>query len=221
MDERIGAEIFDVDHTITRNITAVSYLYLLVKKKIFSVTILRHLPYICMNYKFGRMSDKHFDRRIEELEGVDRKFLEEAAEETFRNMLKKDHIYADSKRYIEHLKSNNKKIILATSSLDVIIKPLADYLGVDTVIATRFAYDENNRCRGYFDGKPAFREEKRRRVMEYVRENHIDLAASSFYSDSIHDAPLFNEVGNPVAVNPDIRLTFYAKKNGWPILRFR
>lgn len=220
MDERIGAEIFDVDHTITKNITALSYLCLLVKKKVFSVTILRHIPYICINYKFGRMADKHFDRRIEELDGVNRKFLEEAAEENFRNMLKKESIYAEAGRYIEHLKSNNKKIILATSSLDTIVKPLADYLGVDTIIATRFAYD-GDRCLGVFDGKPAFRDEKRRRVMEYVRENNIDLASSSFYSDSIHDAPLFNEVGNPVAVNPDIRLAFHARKNGWPILKFR
>ena len=36
MEEKLGAEIFDVDHTITRNITSLSYLFLLIKRKVFS-----------------------------------------------------------------------------------------------------------------------------------------------------------------------------------------
>ena len=220
MEERIGAEIFDVDHTITRNITSLSYLILLIKRKVFSVTILRHVPYICMNYKFGHMADKHFDRHFDELVGIEKSFMEDLAQENFQNMMRKEKVYSDAKRYIDHLKSGGKKIILATSSMETIIKPLADYLGVDAIIATKFAF-KDGKCLGHFQGKPAFREEKRKKVLEYIKENNIDLAASSFYSDSIHDYPLFMEVGNPVAVNPDIRLTFCARKHGWPILKFR
>ena len=173
-----------------------------------------------MNYKFGHMADKHFDRHFDELVGIEKSFMDDLAVENFNNMMKKEKVYGDAKRYIDHLKSNNKKIILATSSMETIIKPLADYLGVDTIIATKFAF-KDGKCLGRFDGKPAFREEKRRKVLEYIKENNIDLKLSSFYSDSIHDYPLFMEVGNPVAVNPDLRLTFYAKKHGWPILKFR
>ena len=138
MEEKLGAEIFDVDHTITKNITSLSYLLLLIKRKVFSITILRHIPYICMNYKFGHMADKHFDRHFDEMVGVEQSFLDELAVENFNNMMKKEKVYGDAKRYIDHLKSNNKKIILATSSMETIIKPLADYLGVDAIIATKF-----------------------------------------------------------------------------------
>ena len=175
MEEKLGAEIFDVDHTITKNITSLSYLLLLIKRKVFSITILRHIPYICMNYKFGHMADKHFDRPFDALVGIEKAFMDELA---------------------------------------------ADYLGVDAIIATKFAF-KDGKCLGRFEGKPAFREEKRKKVLEYIKENNIDLASSSFYSDSIHDYPLFMEVGNPVAVNPDFRLTRCAKKHGWPILKFR
>ena len=220
MEEKLGAEIFDVDHTITRNITSLSYLLLLIKSKVFSITILRHIPYICMNYKFGHMAAEHFDRHFDEMVGVEQSFLDELAIENFNNMMKKEKVYGDAKRYIDHLKSGGKKIILATSSMETIIKPLADYLGVDAIIATKFAF-KDGKCLGRFEGKPAFREEKRRKVLEFIKDNNIDLASSSFYSDSIHDYPLFMEVGNPVAVNPDLRLTLCAKKHGWPILKFR
>lgn len=220
MEQKIGAEIFDVDHTITKNITSMSYLLLLIKNKIFSPSILLQVLYICMNYKYGRMADSHFDRSFEELEGVDKNFLDDLAIKNFNNMMAKQAVFLDAKRYIDHLKTTNKKVILATSSIETIIRPLADYLGVDDMIASKFAF-KDGKCLGHFDGIPVFREEKKRKVLEYVRNNNIDLAQSSFYSDSIHDAPLFREVGNPVAVNPDIRLTFYARKNGWPILKFK
>jgi phosphoserine phosphatase len=54
----------------------------------------------------------------------------------------------------------------------------------------------------------------------FAVENDVDLAASSFYSDSISDLPLLERVGHPVAVNPDPRLRRLAKKRGWPIESF-
>ena len=86
MEEKLGAEIFDVDHTITKNITSLSYLLLLIKRKVFSITILRHIPYICMNYKYGHMDDKHFDRHFDELVGVEKTFMDDLAVENFNNM---------------------------------------------------------------------------------------------------------------------------------------
>ncbi|MDY6829783.1 MAG: haloacid dehalogenase-like hydrolase [Pseudomonadota bacterium] len=38
------------------------------------------------------------------------------------------------------------------------------------------------------------------------------------YADSIHDLFLLEQVGHPVAVNPDVRLKRIARRRGWPIL---
>jgi alcohol-forming fatty acyl-CoA reductase len=49
----------------------------------------------------------------------------------------------------------------------------------------------------------------------------VDLAASTFYSDSYNDLPLLRRVGIPVAVNPDLRLWRHARQHGWRIEQWR
>jgi phosphoserine phosphatase len=41
---------------------------------------------------------------------------------------------------------------------------------------------------------------------------------STFYSDSINDLPLLDQVHEPVATNPDARLQAIAIERGWRIL---
>jgi len=45
-----------------------------------------------------------------------------------------------------------------------------------------------------------------------------NMPRSYFYSDSMNDLPLLEEVSNPVATNPDDRLRHEANKRNWPIL---
>jgi phosphoserine phosphatase len=54
----------------------------------------------------------------------------------------------------------------------------------------------------------------------FAAEYDVDLAASTFYTDSISDLPLLERVGQPVAVNPDLRLRRLARRRGWPAERF-
>jgi HAD superfamily hydrolase (TIGR01490 family) len=56
---------------------------------------------------------------------------------------------------------------------------------------------------------------------EWARRTGVDLAASSFYSDSSTDLPMLERVGRPFAVHPDPRLRFLAARRGWPILDWR
>ena len=42
---------------------------------------------------------------------------------------------------------------------------------------------------------------------------------SWFYSDSANDIPLLSVVTDPVATNPDPRLSSHAKARGWPVLK--
>lgn len=52
----------------------------------------------------------------------------------------------------------------------------------------------------------------------WAARHGVDLARSSFYSDSTTDTPMLERVGRPYAVNPDPRLRLLAKARGWPIL---
>ena len=54
-----------------------------------------------------------------------------------------------------------------------------------------------------------------------AEERGIDLNNSYAYSDSHHDIPLLQAVGNPRAINPDTLLQLHALREHWPIYDFR
>jgi len=62
---------------------------------------------------------------------------------------------------------------------------------------------------------------KKNGVVNWLKQNNINLDDVSFYSDSYTDIPLLELCGKPVAVNPDSILARQAKKRGWEILRVR
>jgi phosphoserine phosphatase len=45
-----------------------------------------------------------------------------------------------------------------------------------------------------------------------------ELPRIYFYSDSMNDLPLLEQVSHPVVTNPDERLRHEAQKRNWPIL---
>ena len=116
--------------------------------------------------------------------------------------------------------ADGRSVVLATSSLDFIVDPIARYLGVEGVLATTLQF-VNGACTGQMDGVPMFRKEKRERVLEFLQARGVNPSDCSFFSDSIYDLPLLESVGRPVAVNPDFRLRRIAKERGWRIIDLR
>ncbi|NHN56070.1 HAD-IB family hydrolase [Calidifontibacter sp. DB0510] len=111
-----------------------------------------------------------------------------------------------------------RPVVLATTTPYHLIKPLADRLGLDDVIATRYAVDEHGRYNGQHDGRFVWSWNKLASVREWAAEHDVDLKESHAYSDSVFDAPLLSAVGHPHAVNPDPRLHLLATAKRWPVL---
>jgi putative phosphoserine phosphatase/1-acylglycerol-3-phosphate O-acyltransferase len=113
-------------------------------------------------------------------------------------------------------------VVLATTTPDELIRPLADRLGVDDVIATRYAHregaDGDRIYTGRVDGEFVWARAKLAAVRRWAEAHDVDLGASFAYSDSIYDVPLLSAVGHPTAVNPDPRLALFAAARRWPIL---
>ena len=52
-------------------------------------------------------------------------------------------------------------------------------------------------------------------------QSWADVTESWFYSDSMNDLPLLEQVTHPVAVDPDANLRAEAQKRGWPVISLR
>ena len=131
----------------------------------------------------------------------------------------KNEIYADARARIRNLKALGEDIALVSASVDVVIRPLADYLGLSHVVCTSIEF-EDGVATGRSRNPVCFGEEKRRQALAFLESQGVEPEHCSFYSDSYHDLPLLASVGSPVVVNPDVRLRRAALNNDWPILTF-
>jgi HAD superfamily hydrolase (TIGR01490 family) len=217
MRERIA--FFDVDHTITSGSTGRRFAEMAVLQGILKLRHLALIPFSYAVYRFGGGGASIFEGEFPVIKGVDGKMLEELAREVFDKRTKAA-VRPRMLALIASIKEEGGEIVLATSSLDFIVRPLAALLGADALLASALEYDESGRCTGRLAGKALFGAEKRDAAAAYAASRGARLSECSFYSDSIHDLPLLLEAGKPVAVAPDRRLAREARLRGWEVLRF-
>jgi putative phosphoserine phosphatase/1-acylglycerol-3-phosphate O-acyltransferase len=113
-------------------------------------------------------------------------------------------------------RSQGSRLVLATTSPVDLVSPLADALGFDAVIATRYA-QRDGRYTGRLDGGFVWGMGKRAAVTRWAADNGVDLGASHVYTDSVFDVPLLLAVGHPHPLNADPRLVVVALARRWPL----
>lgn len=115
-----------------------------------------------------------------------------------------------------------RPLVLATTTPADLVWPLAEKLGFDDVVATRYASKEDaygvRRYTGRLDGQFCWSVGKLLAVRRWAGDHDVDLKSSYAYSDSIYDLPLLGAVGHPTVVNPDYRLLPAALLRRWPIV---
>jgi putative phosphoserine phosphatase/1-acylglycerol-3-phosphate O-acyltransferase len=118
---------------------------------------------------------------------------------------------------LEEHHAAGRLLVLATTTPYELVKPLADVLGFDDVIATRYG-ERNGAYDGTIDGDFVWGSGKLHAVRAWADANDVDLADAWAYSDSWYDLPLLEAVGHPNAVNPDARLSAISILRRWPIV---
>jgi len=119
--------------------------------------------------------------------------------------------------FAEH-RAAGRPVVMATTSPYDLVKPLADLLGLDDVVATRYGVNADGIYDGTLDGPFVWSAGKLAAVRDWAVQHGIDLAESFAYSDSIYDTPLLAAVGHPFVVNPDPRMKLMAAARRWPTL---
>lgn len=113
------------------------------------------------------------------------------------------------------------QVVVVTATNEFVTRPIAAAFGVSELIAIDLERDAQGNPTGAIRGTPSFREGKVARVEQWLASRGLswaDVTHSSFYSDSLNDLPLLEKVTEPVATNPDPRLSAIATERGWRIL---
>jgi putative phosphoserine phosphatase/1-acylglycerol-3-phosphate O-acyltransferase len=126
-----------------------------------------------------------------------------------------DQVQPYAKILIDQHRAEGRPVVMATTTPYDVAEPLADALGLDGLVATRYG-EEAGHYDGTVDGEFVWGRGKLRAVQAWAAENGVDVGASHAYSDSFYDLPLLSAVRYPVAVNADIRLAAVAAVRRWP-----
>ncbi len=204
MDKRCFA-FFDVDHTILCGSTGKHLAGLSMRRGIIPFWWFLKLPVFYFRYRTGYLDPSMFSLLLKKFQGIPFSQIKKMAEEIFQTKIK-PQIYLEAMRLIQLERDRGRIVVLATSAPESVVLPLARYLEVPEVVATKLEVRDEV-LTGNFDGDPAFGPGKQARVLKFVEKHKAELSCCSFYSDSHYDLPLLECVEEPVAVNPDGRLS--------------
>lgn len=145
--------------------------------------------------------------------GWDRSLVQEAGRLAAERLV--DEVPGFAKALIARHQVEGRRVVMATTSPYDLVKPLADALGVDDLIATKYG-ESGGRYDGTVDGFFVWGPGKLAAVRDWAGRNQVDVARSYAYSDSVYDLPLLSAVKFPTAINPDPRLRVVAALRRWP-----
>lgn len=113
-------------------------------------------------------------------------------------------------------------LLIVSSGLTPCVERIGAHLGAAGVVGTNVEA-RNGRFSGRLASPVAIGHEKARRATELVYKLVVDVdwGASYAYADSIHDLPVLELVGHPVAVQPGSKLALIARERGWEVIQLR
>ena len=211
--------IFDVDHTVIRKTSAWHFLREAVSAGVIRLSQIYTLPFELIRYKLGNPNMDFIETAVKKMAGINKTDLEHIARACFDRLTRRN-IYTGAAALIREAAGRGEKVIFATSSFDVIIRPLEDFFGIAGSLASRLEFS-GGKTTGRLAGNSLFGQEKKKAVEKWLQQHGYSPDSVCFYSDSYTDLPLLEFCGAPTAVNPDRFLEKEAKKRGWKIKYFK
>jgi len=117
-------------------------------------------------------------------------------------------------------KDRGDTLLVITATNRFVTEPIVNLYDIEHLLATTPEFIDG-KYTGGFNGIPCFQEGKVKLLEEWLKTSNETMQGSWFYSDSHNDLPLLKLVDNPVAVDPDEKLTEFAIASNWPIISLR
>lgn len=143
-----------------------------------------------------------------------------AARERFVSNYIQPIVAPHARALMAHHAHANHLLVIVTATNSLIAEPIADLLGIDTLLATEPEFADGG-VTGEITGTPTYREGKIQRVHDFFAARDASIERTYFYSDSHNDLPLMRYVDHPVAVDADPTLAAEAHRANWPSISLR
>ena len=214
-----SAALFDLDHTVLTSDTGMSWMRFQRRRGELSALGLGRAIWWSVLYKAAVLDLEALANRLTAgLAGQPEAAMREQAAQWYATDVV-PMIAPAARHAIAAHRSNGDVIALATGATQYAAESVARGLAIEHTLCSRLEVID-----GHFTGKLAamcFGAHKVPLAEAFAAAHDVDLATSTFYSDSYNDLPLLERVGTPVAVNPDVRLWRHARRRGWRIEQWR
>jgi HAD superfamily hydrolase (TIGR01490 family) len=217
----VALAIFDLDNTLLAGDSDHSWGVFLVEKQLVDADVYRQAnDKFYADYKNGTLDIRAYlqfslapltRHSLVELEELHAEFMREHIEPL---MLPK------AEALLQHHRDQGDHLLIITATNGFVTRPIAKRLGVDDILATDPEVVDD-RYTGNFVGEPCFQAGKITHLYAWLKHNQHSLEGAYFYSDSINDLPLLEQVDHPVVVDADERLSAIARERNWKAISLR
>ncbi len=216
----ISAACFDLDRTFIRRSSALALAgafreHGIINRRQFMKAGLWQLVFAARGLGEQGVRDGIADG-VALLRGVRAADVEQLAAEAVDPVLR-PLVYDEALQLADEHRARGEHVYLVTASLQEIVAPFAQALGLDGALGTVGELDDEGR----YTGRVVRACHGAAKAEALSEIEGIDLAMSTAYTDGVADLALLEAVGNPVVVNPDRALRRIAAERGWLVLDFR
>ncbi len=213
------AYFFDMDHTLIDNDCDVSWKMFMQRLGMAPANALQTADDYYRDYLAGTLrADEFMAWQLLEIKGMSLDDARRLAIEHFHEFVE-SRIYAQARTLIESVQRCGLPTAIVTSTNDLVAGPVAECLGIDSLLATELEICDD-RVTGGFVPPYMTAEAKVVKARAQCAALGLELVEIAYYGDSIADIPLLEEVGFPNVVNPKPELRRRAEDAGWPIHAF-
>lgn len=132
------------------------------------------------------------------------------------------NIFPQARELIRAERDAGRQLVIASAAHEFYLRPIADGLGIDTIIATKSIWHEDS-LSNRIKGANCYGTAKRDQCAHFL--THQGLVRSDihvrFFSDDVSDIPTFEWADEAIAVNPSKRLAAISLRRGWSVLDWR